>query len=90
MRYDDTRMACELLRNSSLCAGVVAICRNRGQDEMTLFWECPNQIHLELLCQKTARRRPGPQDRTSSCVEALPLERDVWAVNVEMWHKGEE
>lgn len=24
---------------------------SRGQEEMTLFWECPNQGHLELLCQ---------------------------------------
>jgi len=63
---------------------VVAICRNRGQDEMTLFWECPDQIYLELLCQKTARSRPlGLRTDPAAVLRSCPFERDVWDVNVE-------
>lgn len=43
---------------------------------MTLFWECPNQIRLELLCQKTAGSRPlGLRTEPASVLRPCPFKR---------------
>lgn len=56
-------------KQQGFCTQVVT--RNRGQ-EITIFWECPNQTCRAALPDVAS----WPEDRPSSCFQTLPFERD--------------